>query len=143
MNALRQLIAVYLVGLAVVVAVNYMIVAVYHEPGSEAYPVWEVLNWFQAVAIVIALVVHSLRKRDLGGDENGPVTRGYVGVNLAFYGSIILTLWFFANWLATFYPHEPPMAAQAHMNMWPFINVLAVTVTGAAGMHLWCKASAR
>ena len=54
-DMLKRLIAVYLIGLAVIVAVNFMIVPVYHEPGTEAYPVWEVLNWFQAVSIIIAL----------------------------------------------------------------------------------------
>ena len=142
-DMLKRLIAVYLIGLAVIVAVNFMIVPVYHEPGTEAYPVWEVLNWFQAVSIIIALIVHGLRKCALVKDEDGLLTREYLEVNLAFYGSIILTIWFFWNWLAIFFPHEPPMAAQSHTNMWPFINVLVVTVTSVAGVHLWRKTSAQ
>ena len=35
------------------------------------------------------------------------------------------------------------MAAQSHENMWPFINVLVVTVTSAAGIHLWRDTSAQ
>ena len=96
-----------------------------------------------ALQYAITLIVHGLRKCALVKDEDGLLTREYLEVNLAFYGSIILTIWFFWNWLAIFFPHEPPMAAQSHMNMWPFINVLVVTVTSVAGIHLWRKASAQ
>ena len=56
MGALKRAVAVYLVGLAVVVAVNFAIAPLYHPPGAETYPVWEVLNWFQAASVLIALV---------------------------------------------------------------------------------------
>ena len=142
MGALKRAVAVYLVGLAVVVAVNFAVAPLYHPPGAETYPVWEVLNWFQAVSVLIALAVHTQRKRALDGGEDGPVTRGYVAVNLSFYGAVVLTIWYFSNWFAALFPHEPAMAAQAHMNMWGFINALVVIVTGGAGVHLW-RAAAR
>ena len=137
MNALKKLIALYLIGLAVVVAVHFMFGAVYHEPGSAEYPIWQVLNWFQAVSIIIALIVHLSRKLDLGGDATDLISREYLAANLAFYGSIVLAIWFFWNWLSLFFPTEAPRAAQAHENIWPFINPMVVILTSAAGIHLW------
>ena len=81
--------------------------------------------------------MHLSRKLDLGGDAADPISREYVAANLAFYGSIVLTIWFFWNWLSLFFPTEAPGAAQAHENIWPFINPMVVILTSAAGIHLW------
>ena len=51
-----------LVGLAVV-GVHFIIVPWYHPGGDEHYPLWEMLDWFMAVAIVIALISTFVHKR--------------------------------------------------------------------------------
>ena len=52
------------------------------------------MNWLQAIAIIIVLVVNVLRKRALDANgSDGSVTRDYLEVNLLFYVSIVVTVW--------------------------------------------------
>jgi hypothetical protein len=142
MDILKRLLAAFIVGLALVVAVNLMITAVYHPPGSTEYPVWLIINWFMAVAVPLLLVVNSIRKRALAADDGDvPLTRGYMRnyleVNVTFYASIALTILFFWNWLAFWFPNEPEAVLLIHLGMWPFFHPVYVAVSLATGSHLW------
>ena len=55
MSILIRAAAAYLVLLAAVVAVNFIVTPLYHPGGDEPFTVWEILNWFMAVGMVIAL----------------------------------------------------------------------------------------
>ena len=48
-----RIVAAYLVLLAVAVAVNFIATPLYHPGGDEPFTVWEVLNWFMAVGILM------------------------------------------------------------------------------------------
>ena len=60
MSILIRAAAAYLVLLAAVVAVNFIVTPLYHPGGDEPFTVWEILNWFMAVGMVIALAVFIL-----------------------------------------------------------------------------------
>ena len=48
MSILIRAAATYLVLLAAVVAVNFIVTPLYHPGGDEPFMVWEILNWFMA-----------------------------------------------------------------------------------------------
>ena len=139
MAALKRVLAVYLIGIAVVTGVNWIATPVYHD-GTSNYWIWETINWFMAVAVVIVLVVNAIRKRLLCRREEGDrtITRDYLEVNLAFAASVVLTLWYFWNWFASLNPgSEPEVVGLIHLEWWAFINPLGVLVYAYTGAHLW------
>lgn len=138
MSSLKRLLAVALILLAVAVGVNWMITPLYN---SE--PVWGVLDWFMAAAVAVALIVNFVRKCSLAdGSADGPVTREYLGANLAFYASVALTVTFFSNWFSVLdIGNMPGSAGQAVAVWWPFIDTLLVLVVGTTGCYLWRDSS--
>lgn len=144
MSALKRIFAVVLIATAIVVGVNWMITPLYHD-GSDAYPVWNVVNWFTGFALLVCLVVNFTRKRALGKEAaDSPVTRGYLEVNLAFYASLLLVPWFFTNFFNVdplFLGKMSEMSEQSKDVWWEFIDGAFMLVAGATGFHLWRDAS--
>ena len=140
MDMVKRLLAVFLVAIAFVVAAHFMVSPLY-EDAVDVGQVWDVINWFMAVGVVAALIVHYLRKRAL--DRRGPdgsIDRAYVEVNLSLYASIVLVLWFFWNWfdnLAT----GAESQGQTHLFFWTFVDPLFVLIAGTTGCCLWRSAS--
>ena len=71
MEIVRRLLGVFLVVIAIVVAINLMATPLYHD-GSEDYPIWKIVNWFMAIGVVVALITNAMRKRALGA--GGPTS---------------------------------------------------------------------
>ena len=139
MEILKRLVAVFFLLVAAAVAVNWVATPLYHD-GTFNYWVWEALNWPMAVAIGLALIVNVQRK--LGLDSAESITRQYLEVNLAFYASIVLAMWFYWNWFFGFFPEsEPEIVGEIHLQWWAFINPLVVLVVGTTGARLWREAS--
>ena len=67
----------------------------YHD-GSPDYPVWEIVNYFMAIGVVIVLVVGILRKRAISEYEVDTLT--YLRTSFVFYGGIVLASLFFWEW---------------------------------------------
>ncbi len=144
MEMLKRLLAVVHIVLALAVSVNWIATPLYHD-GSDSYPVWEVLNYFMAAAVVIALIVNFLYKRSLdGAGSDRPLTRQYFEANLAFYASIVLTLWFYWNFFGSLFPEtESAAVGLIHLEMWTLTNPLFVLVSGVTGFRLWRMAAMR
>ncbi len=144
MSILHRLLGIYVVGVAAVIAVSLWATLIWSN--GTGSPIWPTVNWLQAIAIIIVLVVNVLRKRALDANgSDGSVTRDYLEVNLLFYVSIVVTVWFFWNWLFVgFFPDNEPAGAarDTHALLWPFINALDIPLLGATGYHLWRKAAA-
>ena len=135
MNMAKRILAVFLVATAIAVALNLMLTPVYHD-GSPDYPAWEVLNWFMAGAVVVALVVGYLRRRALRSEEASALD--YARVSMAYYGSIVLTMLFFWGWFWTLNPDsETGDAVTSHLIYFPVVDALFVVVALATGRHLW------
>ena len=141
MDMVKRLVGAALIAIAFVVGLNLILTPVYHD-GGPTYPVWQVINWFMAVAVPIALVVSAMRKRAVTGDGTNAVTREYLAASVTFYGAIALVILFYWGWLWTFWPeNETGLAAQSHINHFPWVDVLFTWVVGNTGFHLWGGAS--
>ncbi len=135
MDVLKRILAVFLVLTAVAVALNLILTPVYHD-GSPEYPVWRILNWFMAAAVLVALVVSYLRRRTLGNGEAS--TLQYVRASMVYYGAIVLTMLFFWGWFWTLNPDsETGDAITSHIVYFPIVDALFVVVALATGRHLW------
>ena len=82
----------YLFLVAVVVGVNFP-ATVFYDDGSTGYPVWAILNWFMGLSVIIVLAVSSKNKKLLSVTQAD--IKKYLEINLSFYGSLMLTIWYF------------------------------------------------
>ncbi len=126
-----RLLSVYLMVVGLAVAVHFIAVAWYHPGGDEPYPLWEILDWFMAVAIVIALIstfVH--KRRHDAGDETSLIE--HISVNSVFYGTLGVGILFFWNW-----SHLLRESGDADWLIWNFIDVALPLLLIAAGRRLW------
>ena len=117
----------YLFLVAVVVGVNFP-ATVFYDDGSTGYPVWAILNWFMGLSVIIVLAVSSKNKKLLSVTQAD--IKKYLEINLSFYGSLMLTIWYFANWFHDWH-------GSTDLVMWWFITPLFVVITGACGCRMW------
>ena len=137
---LKKLFAIVLGAIALAVALHFMFTPFYADI-VDIDRVWYVLDCFMALAVLVVLAVHYFRKRTLG--ERGPdesITREYLEVNLAFYASIVLAIWFFWNWF-DYLTVDADSQGQINLLMWTFVDPLFVLVSGITGFRLWRDAS--
>ena len=141
MSAMKRLAAIYLIVVAALAGIHWIITPLYDNSSGE-YPVWGILNWFMASTVIVALDRNIRNKLALrGGDPDAPLTGRRVQANLLFYATIALTLWFFWNWFSSFFPHnEPDVVGLIHLEMWTLINPLFVLTIGVTGFSLWQEA---
>ena len=91
---------------------------------------WEVLDWFMAASVLLALAGYGRRWLGLSQADKSDL-REYVGVNAGFYASVVLTMWFFPNWFNV-------LAGEEEMTMpWGFVDGLFVVVVGSVAANLW------
>ena len=120
-----------LTGLAVAV---YFIAVSWQYPGAdqpypvEPYPVWEVLHWFMAAAILIALLSVFAVKLRLGPGE---AVREHLSVNALFYALLGVGLLFFRSWPSLL------RGGDYDLFVWGSINMVLPVVLAAVGMRLW------
>ena len=117
----------YLFLVAVVVGVNFP-ATVFYDDGSTGYPVWAILNWFMGLSVIIVLAVSSKNKKLLSVTQAD--IKKYLEINLSFYGSLMLTIWYFANWFNDWH-------GSTDLLMWWFITPLFVIITGVCGCRMW------
>ena len=136
MSTASKLLAAAFWLLAAAVALHFMFTPFY-DGAADPGQIWDILNWFMAVAVSGALVLHYLRKRTLDSQsDDGAVTRGYLEANLALYASVVLTVWFFWNWFNTLTIGAGPQSDN-RLLMWAFIDPLFVLISGVTGCYLW------
>ena len=131
MPILFRAVAVYLVLLAVAVAVNFIATPLYHPGGDEPYRVWEVLNYFMAVGIVLTVAAGYVEKRSVSG-EGTEYLRRYVRANTVFYASVAVLLVFFWNWFSNLSADNV-----ADGQVWVVIDTLMPIVVGITGCRVW------
>ena len=135
MGAVQKLLSVFLIGVALVVAVHFVFNSFYRE-ALGTVDVWGILDWPIALAIVIALVVNYQRKRALGRGSDGAITREYLEANVAMYGTAMLALWFFSNWF-NFLNYGIEGESTTNQVVWAFVDVIIVLALGVTGRYLW------
>ena len=128
MSILIRAAAAYLVLLAAVVAVNFIVTPLYHPGGDEPFTVWEILNWFMAVGMVIALAASYVEKRRVDGDGSADLKR-YLEANAVFYGAVAVFILFFWNWFSSLSPNN-----EADGQFWAVIDTL-MPIVMAVGLE--------
>ena len=144
MAGLKKVGAVYMVGLAVVVAV-FFIVNVLLDGEIDVLNVWHVLDVLMLVALAIALVYNYARKLDESdGDAGEGVTRRYLEVNVAFYLTAGVTVLFLHNWFSLLALGADSLDdnRRAAWTIWAAVDTLLPIVVGVTGCRLWQEASA-
>ena len=130
---------VFLVIMSAAAGINWVVTGLF-DNSSGLYPVWRFLNWFLLVAVAIMMVANlqrmiEFRRADRGG---ATLTREFLEVYLAFFASVLFTIWFYWNTIYTLFPeNEPEAVFLIHLEWWAFINPLQVLVMGATGTYLW------
>ena len=86
MAIVNRVLAAFLVVVGFLVWANLIATPVYHD-GSPDYPVWQILNYFMAVAAVIILVKGFLMRRAHAHEDGACLTRSSIcGSALPFMG---------------------------------------------------------
>ena len=131
MLLLGRVTSVYLIVLAVVVAVNFIITPLYHPGGDEPYTVWETLNWFMAVGIGITVIASYMQKRRVDADGSSDLKR-YLEANAVFYLAVVVFLIFFWNWFSNLSSNN-----EADGQFWVVVDTLMPIVMGLTGCRMY------
>ena len=131
MLLLGRVTSVYLIVLAVVVAVNFIITPLYHPGGDEPYTVWETLNWFMAVGIGITVISSYVQKRRVDADGSSDLKR-YLEANAVFYLAVVVFLIFFWNWFSNLSANN-----EADGQFWVVVDTLMPIVMGLTGCRMY------
>ena len=135
MEAVKRVLALFLVATAIAAALNLILTPVYHD-GSPDYPIWSILNWFMAAAVLVCLVEAFLQSRVPANESDGTLER--VRRSALFYGAIVLTMLYFWEWFWTLNPDsETGDAVTSHIVYFPIVDALFVVISLAVGRHLW------
>lgn len=132
MAMLNKAVAVYLMLTALAVAALLIITPLIHDGGDD-YPIWEILNYFMAVGVVIVLVANYICKRRQDASDASDLAG-----SLVFYGAIALTMLFFWEWFWTLNPDsETGNAAISHTVYFPLVDALYTVLALTTGRELW------
>ena len=144
MAGLRKLAGAYLIGLAVVVAVYFIINRVLAESFDfDVVTTWYVLDVLMLIGLVLGLVFNYVAKRDSKGPAaSEAVTRQYLEVNVLFYSTVAVTILFLHNWLAFLALGSDSLDGNHQaLVIWAVVDTLLPITLGITGCHLWCGTS--
>ena len=145
MDILKRLGAIYLLLMAAVVVFLWITSPTLLIDNSDGnYPAWQVANWFMGLAAIpLMLLVSIVRKallcRQERDGDGGGITREYLEVNLSLAAAIVLTMWFYWNWLPTILPSDEisPLLLEIHLGFWGYIHPIYVLLSLATAAWLW------
>ena len=144
MAGLRKLAGAYLIGLAVVVAVYFIINRVLAESFDfDVVTTWYVLDVLMLIGLVLGLVFNYAAKRDSKGPAaSEAVTRQYLEVNVLFYSTVAVTILFLHNWLSFLALGSDSLDGNHQaLVIWAVVDTLLPITLGITGCHLWCGTS--
>ena len=133
----RQIIGVVLMVIAAVVAIHAIAEPLYHVP-TEAQPyspLWNIINPFMALAVIVGVVMSFLRKRGL--DEEGGVTWDRLAASTLFYGFVFVGILFFWNWFNILGPGLNAANTDAVAVVWIAIDAALPILAGSLGMRVF------
>ena len=139
MNTLKQICGIFLVLMAIAVAVHTVVEPLYHVSSKEQpySPLWEILDLLMAVAIVLGVLFgYSRKKAADNAEDNGGVTREFVAANVQFYGFLCVGIMFFWNWFILYSPKYTAAGAETVSLVWILIDATLPLLTGAMGVFL-------
>ena len=150
MEAIKKLFGVYLMGVATVVAVWFIINSFFVD-SFEVINVWFVLDILMVIGLAVALVFNYARKRgeEAGRDPGDAVTRRHLEVNAAFYLTAGITVLFLHNWFSLLaLGDERSLGLGSDMGLnhqawviWAFVDTLLPLTLGVTGCAMWRESS--
>lgn len=139
MNTLKRLSGIFLVLVAIAVAIHTIVEPLYHvsAQGQPYSPLWDILDPLMALAIALG-VLFGYRRKKAADREDGSagVTREFVAANVQFYGFLCVGILFFWNWFILFSPTFTAAGADTISLVWILIDATLPLLTGAMGMFL-------
>ena len=142
MEGLRKPAGMYLVGVATVVAV-FFIIDPFLVDSLDVPLIWSILDVLMVIALVPALIFNYMCKRQEDGqDSGGSVTRRYLAVNVAFYLTAAVTILFLHNWFSLLSEGVQSPAASNHVawTLWAVVDTMLPLVIGVTGCRMWRRA---
>ncbi len=141
MESLRKPVGMYLVAVAVVVAV-FFIISTFLEDSIDVMQVWLVLDVLMAIALVPALIfTYQCKRGEDGQDSGGPVTRRYLEAKVAFFLTAAVTILFLHNWFTLLAQGTDSLDGNwTAWNIWAVVDTMLPLVIGAVGCKMWCGA---
>lgn len=132
MHTLQRVLGAYAMVIALTVALNFILTPFFFD-NDTGYPIWDVLDFFMAVAILIVFVASCMDIWRLchAGDEAD--LKRYLSVNVAFFATGVLLLLFFSNWAAHLMKH----ATLEDWTVCAIIDAILPPIVGAGGLRLW------
>ena len=136
---LKRISGIFLLALAVVLAVHTVVEPLYHT-SSEAQPyspLWNVLNPLMVLGLALGLFYSYDRKRqvDLESDS-GPVTREFLVANIQFFGFLFVSILMLWNWFDLLSPAFAAIGADTTSLVWIVIDATLPLLSGSMAMFL-------
>lgn len=130
-NFLNLLFGVYLIALAIIIAIQFSVEFVYESAPITSLQVWFVLDWFSLIGFAICVPANYLYMRSSNG--NDAITWTKFASNIAFYVSVGLALAFIHNFVGNL------AGGKDDLLFWKFINVVQIPLFAATGYRLSLK----
>ena len=138
MDGLKKLIGAYLLVVAALVAV-FFIINPFLVDSVDVVGIWYVLDILMVIALAFALKFNLARKRaECRIDSSEPVSRSYLDAKVRFFVTAGVTILFLHNWfsLLAFGSDSLDGNHQAWV-IWAAVDTLLPLVVGATGWRLW------
>ncbi len=136
MEALRKPLAIIL-GLSAFAVLFHFVLSPFYKDVIESHEIWNVLNWFMALGVLVALIVTYLAKKEVGRESD---TNTYIRANVGFYAAAALAIVYFWNWFNELVVGGGS-EGQVNGNFWVVIDVMYVILVARVSMSLWRDSS--
>lgn len=134
MEGIKKISGLYLIGVASVVAV-WFIINTFFADSFDVSDVWFVLDILMVIGLAVALAFNFDRKRRMNADRQGDgITRRYLEGNVAFYLTAGVTILFLHNWFSFLYNGAESLDGnhQAWV-IWAVVDTMLPLVLGTTG----------
>ena len=142
MDGLKRLAGAYLIIVAVVVAL-FFIINPFFVDSIDVTSVWGVLDILMVIGLALALIFNCAKKRESSGSDPGEaISRRYFEANLTFYLTAAVTILFLHNWFSLLALGASSLDGnhQAWV-IWAAVDTILPLVLGVTGCRLWREAS--
>ena len=150
MEGMKKLLGAYLVAVAMVVAVWFIINSFFVD-SFDVLNVWLVLDVLMLIGLVVGVIYNYDRERreDSGREPGGAISRRYLEVNVAFYLTAGLVILFLHNWLSLLaLGSERSLGLGNDMGLnhqawviWAVVDTVLPLILGVTGCAMWRESS--
>ena len=140
MDIINRIVGVFLLIVAVIVAVHTIVEPLYFDSSQSgsgySEGVWAIINPLSALTVILGVIFAYIRKRDVDGEGGAVVTREFLTANTIFYGFLFIGIIFFWNWFNLLSPAFNAVGPDVVSLTWIIIDACLPLLAGALGIHL-------